>query len=71
MTDITPARLRELIDRLEGKYRVPITDGLGPAGGDEPDNADFFVRSFPSSPLAKEAAAALRAAALQEADHDA
>lgn len=48
--------MSDLVERLRGKYRVPITDGLGPAGGEEPDNGDFFVRSFPSSPLALEAA---------------
>lgn len=45
-----------LIERLRGIVRVPITDGMGPAGGEEPDNADFFVRTFPTSPLAREAA---------------
>lgn len=47
---------QELVERLRGTYRVPITDGLGPAGGEEPGNADFFVRTFPTSPLAKAAA---------------
>lgn len=51
----------DLVERLRGTYRIPITDGLGPAGGEEPDNADFFVRTFPTSPLALEAAAALTA----------
>ena len=46
----------DIVQRLRGKVRVPITDGMGPAGGEEPDNADFFVRSFPASPLALEAA---------------
>ena len=47
---------QELVERLRGTYRIPITDGLGPAGGEEPGNADFFVRTFPTSPLAKAAA---------------
>ena len=61
MTDTTQDA-RALVERLRGKVRIPITDGLGPAGGEEPDNADFFVRSFPTSPLAMEAADALTAA---------
>lgn len=33
-----------LVERLRGRYRVPIADGLGPVGGgDEPDNPDEFV----------------------------
>jgi len=47
---------QELVERLRGTYRIPITDGLGPAGGEEPGNADFFVRVFPTSLLAKKAA---------------
>ena len=47
---------QELVEWLRGTYRIPITDGLGPAGGEEPGNADFFVRTFPTSPLATEAA---------------
>ncbi|MGE3582872.1 MAG: hypothetical protein AB7J28_15830 [Hyphomonadaceae bacterium] len=48
--------MSDIVERLRGVVRVPITDGLGPAGGEEPDNADFFVRTFPTSPLANEAA---------------
>jgi len=55
-------RLKEfqnLVDRLNGIYRVPITDGLGPAGGEEPGNPREFVRTFESSPINKEAANAI------------
>jgi len=52
----------DLIRRLRGEYRIPITDGLGPAGGAEPDNATEFVRHFPSPPIQKEAAEALEKA---------
>lgn len=45
-----------LVERLWGVYRVPITDGLGPAGGEEPDNANEFVWTFPVPPIHKEAA---------------
>ncbi|GJE55254.1 hypothetical protein EKPJFOCH_1743 [Methylobacterium thuringiense] len=48
---------RTLVDRLRGKYRVAIRDGLGPAGGEEPDNPDEFVRTFQTSPIQHEAAA--------------
>jgi hypothetical protein len=49
----------ELVRRLRGEYRIPITDGLGPAGGDEPDNAKEFVMHYPSTPIQREAADAL------------
>ncbi len=49
----------DLINRLRGEYRVPITDGLGPAGGEEPGNPKEFVRTFPTSPINKEAADAI------------
>jgi hypothetical protein len=49
----------DLISRLNGRYETPITDGLGPAGGEEPDNAEMFVRTFPVPPIHKEAAAAI------------
>jgi hypothetical protein len=44
---------------LRGTYRIPITDGLGPAGGEEPDNPNEFVRTFEAPPIQKEAAAEL------------
>jgi len=47
----------DLINRLRGHYRTPITDGLGPAGGEEPDNPHEHVRTFPVPPIHKEAAA--------------
>jgi hypothetical protein len=56
-----PVDYEGLIERLEGVYRIPIKDGLGPAGGDEPDNAKEFVRRFETPPIHHEAAAALRA----------
>lgn len=47
----------DLVDRLKGIYRIPITDGLGPvAGSEEPTNSDYFVRTFETSPICKEAA---------------
>ena len=45
----TDPDIAALVERLLGKYRIPITDGLGPAGGEEPDNADYFVRTFPNT----------------------
>ncbi|RVP13106.1 hypothetical protein CN085_19535 [Sinorhizobium meliloti] len=48
---------KDLVERLRGIYRIPITDGLGPAGGEEPDNPNEFVRTFPSPPIQIEAAA--------------
>ncbi|WP_419900627.1 hypothetical protein [Roseomonas sp. USHLN139] len=57
-----------LVDRLRGVYRIPITDGLGPAGGDEPSNPTEFVRRHQASPIQHAAAAEierLRAEALE------
>jgi len=45
-----PRSVDDLIRRLRGEYRTPITDGLGPAGGEEPDNAREHVRTFPGTP---------------------
>ena len=40
-----------LVDRLRGIYRTPITDGLGPmGGGEEPDNPQEYVRKFEGLP---------------------
>lgn len=61
----TASELQDLIDRLRGIYRIPITDGLGPAGGDEPDNPDYFVRTFETSLIHKEAASAIEYLLLQ------
>lgn len=55
----TPEYLSGLIDRLRGIYRIPIRDGLGPAGGEEPDNPNEFVRTFQTSPIQHEAATML------------
>lgn len=57
--------MSDIVERLNGIYRIPITDGLGVAGGEEPDNPNEFVRTFEATPIQKEAAAeitALRAA---------
>lgn len=61
MTETVP-ETDNLIARLRGEYRIPITDGLGPAGGDEPDNPAEFVRHFQTPPIQHEAATALEAA---------
>lgn len=60
----------DLIARLRGEYRIPITDGLGSAGGEEPDNAHEFVRRFDTPPIQKEAADALEAQAARIAERD-
>ena len=45
------------MERLQGIYRIPITDGIGAVGaGEEPDNPNEFVRSFETPPIQKEAA---------------
>lgn len=55
-----------LMERLEGVYRVPITDGLGAVeGGEEPDNPNEFVRRFPTVPVQLEAASTIRAQAVE------
>ena len=56
---------KELVERLRGNYRVPITDGLGPVGGDEPDNPHEFVRRFETPPISKEAADAIEQLTLE------
>lgn len=51
-------RAADLVRRLRGEYRIPITDGLGATGGGvEPDNPREFVRRFETPPIQKEAAA--------------
>ena len=46
-----------LVKRLRGEYRVPITDGLGAVGsGSEPDNPCQYVRHFETAPIQHEAA---------------
>jgi len=40
-----------LVERLRGIVRIPVNDGAGLL-----DGKDFFERSFPTSPLAREAA---------------
>ncbi len=53
--------MSDLVNRLNGIYRIKITDGLGPAGGEEPNNPDEFVRTYETSPIQKEAAARIAA----------
>ena len=65
--DLSPEAVERLADRLNGIYRIPITDGLGPAGGDEPDNPNEFVRRFTTAPIQQEAAATIRALAAENA----
>jgi hypothetical protein len=49
-------RVMDIVERLRGIYRTPITDGLGSAGGDEPVNPHEFVRKFETPPIQHEAA---------------
>jgi hypothetical protein len=54
--------IADMIRRLRGVYRIPITDGCGAVGGgDEPDNPDEFVRSFQTPPIQLRAADTLDA----------
>jgi hypothetical protein len=53
---MTTTDIAGLCKRLRGEYRIPITDGLGPAGGEEPENAREFVRRFETAPIQHEAA---------------
>jgi|LakMenEpi03Aug12_release.lakeMendotaPanAssembly.Ray.scaffolds.fasta_scaffold716450_2 hypothetical protein len=53
---MTTPEIAGLCERLRGEYRIPITDGLGPAGGEEPENAREFVRRFETAPIQHEAA---------------
>jgi hypothetical protein len=46
----------DICNKLRGIYRIPITDGLGPAGGEEPENPNEFVRKFVVPPIQKRAA---------------
>ena len=48
----------DLVRRLRGEYRVPITDGLGAVGsGSETDNPCQYVRHFETAQIQHEAAA--------------
>lgn len=47
----------DIVERLRGIYRVRITDGLGPAGGEEPNNPNEYVRTFQTPPIQHEGAA--------------
>lgn len=51
---------QDLLERLRGVYRIPITDGLGAVGsGEEPENENEFVRKFDVPPIQIEAAEAI------------
>ena len=64
-----PDDLAGLVERLNGVYRVPITDGLGAVGsGEEPDNPNEFVQRFETPPIQKEAAAALQSLVARNAE---
>jgi hypothetical protein len=52
MFDFQNGKHADIVERLRGKVRIPITDGLGPVGGQE----YYFERTFPSSNAANEAA---------------
>jgi hypothetical protein len=45
----------DLIDRLNGKYTIPIQDGAGPLEG-----KTMFTRTFETSPIQREAAQTLQ-----------
>ena len=67
-----PDDLAGLVERLNGVYRVPITDGLGAVGsGEEPDNPNEFVRRFEAPPIQKEAAATIQSLAARNAELEA
>lgn len=64
-----PDDLAGLVERLNGVYRVPITDGLGAVGsGEEPDNPNEFVQRFETPPIQKEAAAAIQSLVARNAE---
>jgi len=64
-----PDDMAGLVERLNGVYRVPITDGLGAVGsGEEPDNPNEFVQRFETPPIQKEAAAAIQSLAARNAE---
>lgn len=49
--------MTDIVERLRGIYRIPITDGLGPVGGgEEPNNPHEFVRKFETPRIQQEAA---------------
>jgi len=67
-----PDDLAGLVERLNGVYRVPITDGFGAVGsGEEPDNPNEFVRRFETPPIQKEAAAAIQSLVARNAELEA
>jgi len=61
--------MSDLVNRLRGKYRIPITDGLGAAGGEEPENDNEFVRSFPSTPIQMKAADEIERLRVRSEEH--
>lgn len=67
-----PDDMAGLVERLNGVYRVPITDGLGAVGsGEEPDNPNEFVQRFETPPIHKEAAAAIQSLVARNAELEA
>jgi len=58
--------MSDLIERLRGKYVIPINDGAGPL-----DGSMEFIRQFPTPPIHHEAADALEANAKRIAELEA
>ncbi len=56
-----PSDVGDVLLRLRGTVRIPITDGLGPVDGQD----GFFERQFPTSKLAMEAADTIEALSLR------
>ena len=50
------SKIDNLLDRLRGKYSVPVADGAGLL-----DGKDTFVRQFETPPISHEAAATIEA----------
>jgi hypothetical protein len=48
--------MSDLVDRLRGKYVIPVRDGAGPLNG-----KDTFTRQFDTPPIHHEAAARIEA----------
>ena len=55
--------MSDLIERLRGKYVIPINDGAGPL-----DGSMEFIRQFPTPPIHHEAADALESQAKRIAE---
>lgn len=58
-----------LVDRLQGVYRIPVTDGLGQVPGSaEPDNPGEYVHRFETPPIQREAAVEIERLRAEVAD---